>query len=190
MCMRTGAPPAGPFNPPLSRPQSNQSVRHSLPTREPVAGFTKAVKAKTPPWVFVQLDPVSNSMLKWEYEAMAEQDRQDLAFSQKLNLAKPAPPQEHMKKDWRYYQHCGSKGNVWADLHMTPEERRHLIVTPTVLRGYDQQMRTVAKHLHTEQEQAATRMERIVYERQMRRFRLQEQQASREILVGVHFESL
>ena len=87
-----------------------------------------------------------------------------------------------MKKDWRYYQHCGSKGNVWADLHMTPEERRHLVVTPTVIRGYDQQMRTVAKHLKSEQETSATRMERIVYERHMRRFRLLEQQRNREML--------
>jgi len=63
--------------------------------------------------------------------------------------------------------------------------RKHppLYLTPVAAsRGYDQQMRTVAKHLRAEQEVVATRMERIVYERQLRRFRLQEQQTFREEL--------
>jgi hypothetical protein len=87
-----------------------------------------------------------------------------------------------MKKDWRYYQHCGSKGNVWSDLHMTPEDRRHLVVTPTVLKGYDVQMRTVAKHLHAEEEAKAARLEKVAYERNVRRFRLTEQVKAREVL--------
>jgi len=179
------------FKPPVSRPQSSAAamVRKPRDMREPVAGFDAAVRAKTPPWVFTQTIDVTNTLLKGEYEAMVDKDREDAAFSQKLNKPRPKPVQQHMKKDWRYYQHCGSKGNVWSDLHMTPEDRRHLVVTPTVLRGYDQQMRTVAKHLRSEQEVAATRMERVVYERQIRRFRLQEQQRTREILVRCHSAS-
>ena len=73
-------------------------------------------------------------MLKEEYEAMAHKAVEDEAFNQKMNQRKIPPVVQHMKKDWRYYQHCGSKGNVWSDLHMTPEDRRHLVVTPTVLR--------------------------------------------------------
>jgi hypothetical protein len=109
-------------------------VRRPRDTREPVAGFDAAVRAKTPPWVFTQTIDVTNSLLKEEHEAMVDKDREDANFSQKLNKPRPKPVQQHMKKDWRYYQHCGSKGNVWSDLHMTPEDRRHLVVTPTVLR--------------------------------------------------------
>ena len=170
-----------PFQAPASRPQSVQAMRPKN-SREPVSMFDAAVRAKTPPWVFKVSTDITNLMLKEEYEAMVVKQRQDQTFNQKMNNYNPAPVQEHMKKDWRYYQHCGSKGNVWADLHMTPEDRRHLVVTPTVIKGYDQQMRTVQKHLRTEHEDTAARMERIVYERQARRFRLTEQQRERETL--------
>ena len=124
------------FRPPVSRPQSTSSIRPGS-----TAGFDPALTARTPPWVFTQsVDPLSNLMLKKEYMAMADKAREDELFVQKLNKHNPPPQVTHMKKDWRYYQHCGSKGNVWSDLHMTPEDRRHLVVTPTVLKGYDVQM--------------------------------------------------
>ncbi len=74
------------------------------------------------------------------------------------------------------YQHIGSKGNLWNDLHMTPTERRHLVVTPTVLRGYQQQERTLEKRVAEEQDQEALRMERTQLLRQQRRFHLQDTQ--------------
>ena len=128
------AAPAPPFTAPLSRPQSTQAMRRP-DVSTPVADFDAAIKARTPPWVFGKTFSVSNAMLKEEYEAMAHKAVEDEAFSQKMNQRKPTPVEQHMKKDWRYYQHCGSKGNVWSDLHMTPEDRRHLVVTPTVLRS-------------------------------------------------------
>jgi len=134
------AAPAAPFTAPRSRPQSTQAMRRP-DVGTPVADFDAAVKARTPPWVFkhplytvTKSFSVSNSMLKEEYEAMAHKAVEDEAFNQKMNQRKIPPVVQHMKKDWRYYQHCGSKGNVWSDLHMTPEDRRHLVVTPTVLR--------------------------------------------------------
>ena len=166
------------FRPPVSRPQSTSSIRPGS-----TAGFDPALTARTPPWVFTQsVDPLSNLMLKKEYMAMADKAREDELFVQKLNKHNPPPQVTHMKKDWRYYQHCGSKGNVWSDLHMTPEDRRHLVVTPTVLKGYDVQMRTVAKHLHAEEEAKAARLEKVAYERNVRRFRLTEQVKAREVL--------
>jgi hypothetical protein len=130
-------PPAGPFKAPLSRPQSREGGAMRMRQADslaPVADFDPAIKAHTPPWVFTKPFSISNSMLKTEYEAMANKAVQDEKFNQKMNHRKPTPEVHHMKKDWRYYQHCGSKGNVWSDLHMTPEDRRHLVVTPTVLR--------------------------------------------------------
>lgn len=52
----------------------------------------------------------------------------------------------------RRYQHIGSKGNLWNDIHMTPDERRHLVVTPTVVRGLRQQERTLEKKMQEEED--------------------------------------
>lgn len=74
------APAQEPFQAPASRPQSVQAMRPK-DSREPVAMFDAAVRAKTPPWVFKVSTDITNLMLKKEYEAMIVKQRQVKSIS-------------------------------------------------------------------------------------------------------------
>lgn len=106
---------------------------------------------------------------------MKDQEVATQLFEQKLNIQHPPLNVPHMQKDWRWYQHIGSKGNLWNDIHMTPDERRHLVVTPTVVRGLRQQERTLEKKMQEEEDRKRAQMERTMLMRQQRRFFVQDQ---------------
>lgn len=79
-----------------------------------------------------------------------------------------------MPKDWRYYQHLGSKGNLWNDLYHTPDRRRPLVITPTVVRGYESQKRIEEKHDEMEMERQDEKKARIIFERGQRQWQVSE----------------
>lgn len=78
-----------------------------------------------------------------------------------------------MKKDWRYYINVGSKGNMWNDLYHTPDRRRPLVITPTVIRGFETQESVNVRHEQKEADKLESRQERVLFEREQRRWQLE-----------------
>uniref|UniRef100_A0A6U6B7R8 Uncharacterized protein n=1 Tax=Guillardia theta TaxID=55529 RepID=A0A6U6B7R8_GUITH len=144
-----------------SRPQSHIGARAS--------------DFKGPPWMNPGVD-VTNALLKQEFETMMKKKREDEYYNQKLNIQKKPPVENLPKKTWRFYMHVGSNGNLWSDLERMPAERRHLVLTPTVMKGQEEHIKHVQRHMEQELVSHIDRIERVNCERSIRRYALQEQQ--------------
>mmetsp|Transcript_3566 Transcript_3566/g.12557 ORF Transcript_3566/g.12557 Transcript_3566/m.12557 type:complete len:324 (+) Transcript_3566:231-1202(+) len=119
---------------------------------------------------------VTNALLKQEFETMMKKKREDEYYNQKLNIQKKPPVENLPKKTWRFYMHVGSNGNLWSDLERMPAERRHLVLTPTVMKGQEEHIKHVQRHMEQELVSHIDRIERVNCERSIRRYALQEQQ--------------
>lgn len=147
---------------PRDRPQSHTGTRPAL---------------KLPPWAIRDDGPATAREIKSEYMAMKTKEQEDKAFNRKMNIWRPVPQVTHMKKDWRYYINVGSAGNVWNDLYHTPDRRRPLVITPTVIRGFQTQEGVGARHDVKKAEQQEARVETVLFEREQRRWQVEERKA-------------
>lgn len=147
---------------PRDRPQSHTGVRPAL---------------KLPPWVIRDDGPATTREIKSEYMAMKTKEQEDKTFNRKMNIWRPVPQVNHMKKDWRYYINVGSAGNVWNDLYHTPDRRRPLVITPTVIRGFQTQEGVGARHDVKQAEKKDARVETVLFEREQRRWQIEERKA-------------